>query len=156
MAYLLFSEDNKLMITGKEVNDFSLLRGDVSHYESLGKVKEVSQDDLRSIVCLEKTATLVDGNVVLSDLDNGGWSQSQEEFEKVKNKSLARVNEVLEEGRLQQDNFSSLKTRMQTYKTDLENLDVSSITFPVTTSFHRWWYSNMSSEPFTLLYLHCK
>jgi hypothetical protein len=43
--------------------------------------------------------------------------------------------------------FSSLKAKIETFKTELEAVDVSAITFPITSNFYRYWYDNKTSEP---------
>lgn len=155
MAYLLFNEENILQQIGKEENDFNLMRGDLSHYKNLGKLKTVSEDNYKAIVAGEKKAALTDGNVVLTDVSDRTFSYDQTGFQSAVDEQLELVNNFLERwsAKLDTSNFSGLKTRINSYKTALTNLDVSSLSLPITTDFFRYWYDNQSSEPFSSDYL---
>jgi hypothetical protein len=156
MAYLLFNEENILQQIAKEENDFNIMRGNLSHYKDLGKLKTVSEDNYKAIVAGEKKAVLTDGNVVLTDITDSTFQYDQESFQLAVDKQLELINEFLENwsSKLDTSNFSGLKTRINNYKTALTNLDVSSLSFPITTDFFRYWYDNQSSEPFSSDYLH--
>ena len=48
---------------------------------------------------------------------------------------------------------AGLKTRLEGLQTALKNVDKSSITFPLTTSFARYWIDNESSEMFDIQFI---
>ena len=156
MAYLLFNEHNELQQIAKEENDFNLTRGNLDHYKGLGKLKTVSADDYKAIVAGEKKATLTDDNVVLTDVADRVFSYDQEGFQIAVDEQLQLVNNFLEQwaGKLDTSDFSGLKTRINNYKSALENINISSLNYPITTDFFRYWYDNQSTEPFPSGYLH--
>jgi hypothetical protein len=155
MAYLLFNADGVLQSCVKEKADFNLITGVLSHYENNGLLKQVSRDNYISVVCREKDATLQDGNVVLSDPEAYSLSNTQEDFQRDKDLSIGYVNNFLQKHsvKLGTSEFSSLNTRLNDFKTALTNLDLSSLSYPITTRFLRYWFDNQSVEPFTNRYL---
>jgi hypothetical protein len=155
MAYLLFNADGVCQSCVKEKADLNFITGALSHYENAGLLKQVSRDDYISVVCIEKEAKLQDGNVVLSDIEAQTISNTQEELQKDKDTILGYVNNFLEKHsvKLGTAEFSSLNTRLNDYKTALTNLDLSSLSYPITTTFIRYWFNNQSVEPFSNRYL---
>lgn len=138
----------------KEENDLKLHRGDLDVIKASGRLKTISTDDFNSYIAFEKTARLDGSNVVFENVlvhsaaDNP--SMSSDEFDECKNDLLERIENILEKqgGRLNESAFSGLKTRIETLKSGLENVDKSSITFPINSSFTRYWIDNESSEAF--------
>jgi len=160
MAYLIFNSDGILETCVKEKEDLNLIRGDVAHFESKGLIKEVSREDYKTVVCREKEAKLQDGNLVIeqdAEVDNHYQpvSMTQEIFQEDVNRSIEFITNFMNRHavKLATSEFSSLNTRLNNFKTALENLDLSSITFPVTTRLLRYWFDNQSTEPFTIRYL---
>lgn len=82
-------------------------------------------------------------------------SMTQEIFQEDVNRSIEFITNFMNRHavKLATSEFSSLNTRLNNFKTALENLDLSSITFPVTTRLLRYWFDNQSTEPFTIRYL---
>jgi hypothetical protein len=160
MAYLIFNPDGNLETCVKEKADLNLIRGDVAYFESNGWIKEVSREDYKTVVCREKEAKLRDGNLIIEqdpELDNNYQpvSMTQEMFQEEVNRSIEFVTNFMNRHavKLATSEFSSLNTRLNDFKTGLENIDFSSITFPVTTRLLRYWFDNQSIEPFTIRYL---
>lgn len=158
MSKVGFNKKNGVFILAKEENDIALSRGDLAVIKSEGRLKTVSETDFKSLVTGEKEATLSDGNVVLSDVLSDGaiHNYSQTAFTAEKDLIKGMVDKFLvdKEHRLNLSEFSGLKTRLTAFQTALANFDDSSITFPVTTSFLRYWYDNETAEPFSYSFLH--
>ena len=158
MAYLLFNPEGLLQCSAKHKEDLNLIRGDIAHYESNGLLKEVSDDDYKEVACNEKSAVLQDGNIVYGDSTSSiaeSVDDMPEIFETEKNIIINMITKFKEKHsvRLALSEFSDLNTRIDNYKTALENLNPSSMTFTATTSFLRHWFDNQSVEPITHRYL---
>ena len=155
MAYLLFNEDGVLESCVKEKADFNLITGVLFHFEDKGLLKQVSREDYTSVVSREKEATLQDGNIILTVPEINSFSLTQEDFQRDKDLSIGYVDTFLKKHskKLATSEFSSLNTRLNDFKTALTNLDLSTISYPVTTRFLRYWFDNQSVEPFTNRYL---
>lgn len=155
MAYLLFNHNNILECCVAEKADFNLIRGDIPYFENEGLLKQVSRDDYKSVVSREKIATLQDGNVVLTDPEPNPVSYNQEAFQAEIDLSILYVDNFMEHhsAKLATSEFSSLNTRLNNFKTALNDLDASSLTYPITSRFLRYWFDNQSVEPFSSRYL---
>lgn len=155
MAYLLFNRDNILESCVAEKADFNLIRGDMSYLETDGLLKQVSRDDYKSVVSREKEATLQNGNVVLTDPESNPVSYNQEAFQAEIDLSISYLDKFMEKysAKLATSEFSSLNTRLNNFKTALNDLDASSLTYPITTRLLKYWFDNQSVEPFTNRYL---
>ena len=153
MAFVLFNMRNNPVFLAKEENHINFYRGDLAIIKSEGRLKEVSEEDYKSLVAGEKNAKLTDGNVVLSD-QTESLNFSQSDFEVIKNFLLEDINRFIRRAtaKLAKSEWSSLKTNLTEFQTALQNLDVSTISYPVSTSFYRYWYTNQATEPFALCY----
>lgn len=159
MAILYFNAKSRPVMAVKEENDLKIHRGDLDVIKAAGRCKTISTDDYNSYIALEKTArldgsTVVFENPVLHQEADKGTIPS-DVFDVIKDDYLEKVNHILESkgSKLNESAFSGLKTRLEGFKTGLENVDKSSITFPINTSFIRYWIDNESSEPFDINFL---
>tara|TARA_R100000329_G_C7557665_1_gene197175 strand:- start:169 stop:654 length:486 start_codon:yes stop_codon:yes gene_type:complete len=161
MAVILFNRNNEPTYAAKEENDLNLHRGDIAEIKSNGRLKTISEAEFHSFISNEKTARLDGENVVfedpiVSDIDPV-ISLSSDDFDMLKNLHLEAVKNLLESkgGRLNESAFSNLKTRLNAYKTGLENLDKSTYTLPSTTSFIRLIIDNEDFEVFHGAFIGC-
>ena len=154
MASIYFHNDGSPTLAVKEENDIKFHRGDFDVIKSNGKIKTVSDDDYHSFIANEKTVNLDGDNVVFADPLKGSPDDieniSSDDFDKIKNYHLEMVSKILETkgSRLNEAAFADLKARLEAFKTGLENVDKSSISFPLNVSFIRYWLDNESSAPF--------
>ena len=160
MAVILFNKNNAPTYAAKEENDLKLFRGDIAEIKSSGRLKTISEADFHSFISNEKTARLDGENVVFEDVVDDGnpvISLSSDDFDVLKNLHLEAVKDLLESkgGRLNESAFSNLKTRLNAYKTGLENLDKSTYTLPSTTSFIRLIIDNEDFEVFHGAFIGC-
>ena len=157
MAVILFNIRNNPVYIAKEESDLKLHRGDLEDIKADGRLKTISQDEYNSLLTKEKTAQLVGDSVVLEDVENHDGndgtvsiSMSSDDFDSMKNMYLEKVSNILDskDSDLKREGLDSLKTRLQAFKSGLMNVDKSSITFPLTVNFAKYWVDNESSEFF--------
>jgi hypothetical protein len=158
MAYLLFNPEGILQCCVKHKEDLGVIRGDVADYESKGLLKEVSLEDYQSVVCREKSAELQDGNIVYgtNEADLAGPVEyTKERFREEVTMSINYVTQFMtrHKQRLELPEFAATKTRLNDFKTALENVNYESIGYPVTSRLLRYWFDNETVEPFTNRYL---
>ena len=120
------------------------------HYKVQGTLYEISDEDFEGINLGTKTyTTVVDGAPVIEDVVPAGTenvTQDASEMYLLKQQRLFNINNCLKG-----QDFSSnpsLKTTIETYKTALENVDLSSVTFPQSVNFMRLYLNNESVESF--------
>ena len=136
MAVIIFNINGYPVNSAKEENDLKIHRGDIELIKADGRLKTISDDDYHSYIAREKTAILDDfDNIIQIYQDN--------------------LQKTLTEKRLflNQAEHSGLKTRLEGLKSGLENVDKSGITFPITTTFARYWIDNESSEMFDIQFI---
>ncbi len=157
MAVIFFNISGAAVLGLRDENDLKLLRGDFDIVKADGRLKTVSDDDFNSYICGEKFASLDGDNVVFnSSLIHPETAAddvticSSEDFTKEKNKYVEDITKFLikHTARLNLAEFSSIKTRIEAYKTALENVDLSSVTFPQSVNFMRYYINNESVESF--------
>jgi|TARA_X000000950_G_C13742592_1_gene589198 hypothetical protein len=156
MAVIYFNMSGGAVLGLRDENDLKLLRGDFDIIKADGRLKTVSDDDFNSYICGEKFASLDGDNVVLeAPLVHPGsgddvLSCSSEDFTKEKNQLIENITKFLSRhtAKLNSAEFSSIKTRIEAYKTALENVDLSSVTFPQSVNFMRHYINNESVESF--------
>tara|TARA_R100001460_G_scaffold69183_1_gene109750 strand:+ start:2607 stop:3092 length:486 start_codon:yes stop_codon:yes gene_type:complete len=157
MAYVYFTGSGHLNMLLKEENDLRIHRGDVDIIKSQGRLHSISDEDYHSLMCYEKEGSLNDeGNLVIVDyVRPTPDSRTEEEFNFEKNYLLEQVNKTLEvrATELNKPEQANLKTRLENFKANLENHDSSSMSFPVNSSFLRYWIDNESVEPFATSFL---
>jgi len=158
MAVLIFNINREPTVAAKEENDIKIHRGDLEVIKADGRCKTISDDDYHSYVCREKEATLDGDNVVFTDVPADGSqadNHSSDDFDNINQTYLDLVKKTLSNKsiELNQAEHSGLKTRLEGLKSGLENVDKSGITFPLTTSFARYWIDNESSEMFDIQFI---
>lgn len=158
MGYLLFNPDGILQCCVKHKEDLGVTRGYVADYESRGLLKEVPVNDYQEVVCREKSARLQDGNIVYetNEVDIAGAIEfTQELFQEEITNQISLITNFMSKynRRLSQPEFAATQTRLNDFKTALENFDYSSISYPTTTRLLRYWFDNQTTEPFTSRYL---
>lgn len=157
MAFIYFNINRQPCMGVRNENDLKLHRGDFDFIKADGRLKTVSDDDFNSYICGEKLASLDGDNVVISDqlihpetAATDGENLTSEMFENDKNHYIKQLNKFLDHhsAKLSRPEFSDLNTRLQAFKTALENVDSSSISFPLNVNFERYWINNESVEGF--------
>ena len=157
MAFIYFNINRLPCMGVRNENDLKLHRGDFDFIKADGRLKTVSDDDFNSYICGEKLASLDGDNVVISDkllhpetAATDGENLTSEMFENDKNDYIKKLNKFLAHhgAKLSRPEFSDLNTRLEAFKTALENVDSSSIYFPLNVNFERYWIDNESVEGF--------
>lgn len=142
------------MFLTKVENDINFFRGDLAVIKADGRLKTVSDADYESVVSNEKYAEIVDGNVVFTDNNAVSLSLVEDDFNLCKTEMLERIDHFLHEAqqKLARSEWSDMKTRMNNFRSALNSFDPSTVTYPVTTNFSRYWFDNQSVEPLPLCY----
>jgi len=156
MAVIIFNINGYPVNSAKEENDLKIHRGDIELIKADGRLKTISDDDYHSYIAREKTAILDGENVVFEDVPNPTPdNHSSDDFDNIIQIYQDNLQKTLTEKRLflNQAEHSSLKTRLEGLKSGLENVDKSGITFPITTTFARYWIDNESSEMFDIQFI---
>ena len=156
MAVIIFNINGYPVNSSKEENDLKIHRGDLEQIKADGRLKTISDDDYNSYITREKTARLDGENVVFEDVPNpASENHSSSDFDTM----LQMHQDILQKmllnkySDLKKAENAGLKTRLEGLQTGLKNVDKSSITFPLTTSFARYWIDNESSEMFDIQFI---
>ena len=156
MAVIIFNINGYPVNSSKEENDLKIHRGDLEQIKADGRLKTISDDDYNSYITREKTARLDGENVVFEDVPNPApENHSSSDFDTM----LQMHQDILQKmllnkySDLKKAENAGLKTRLEGLQTGLKNADKSSITFPLTTSFARYWIDNESSEMFDIQFI---
>jgi len=130
MAYFIFNEGNLISIAANETDKNSL---PISHSYV---VKDVSDSDFLKVKKQISTASLSGDTVTLTDLDSPNLSEDdlQGYFTNV----ISRIDQFLDAG----NSDKSLHTDISNYKTYLQGLDTSTLTFPLTKTWEEYCEEN--------------
>tara|TARA_R100000654_G_scaffold13293_2_gene28963 strand:+ start:2915 stop:3388 length:474 start_codon:yes stop_codon:yes gene_type:complete len=156
MAVLIFNLRRNPFLAAKEENDLLIHRGDLDAIKADGRFKTISDEDYKSWICREKIARLDGDNVVWDDPENPNPdSISSEDFDGTKQMYIDLIEKMQGKkgGVLNKPEFADLKSRIDGLKAGLQNVDKSGISFPITTTFPRYWIDNESSEMFDIQFI---
>ena len=146
MAVIIFNINHSPSYIAKNESDLKIHRGDLEIIKADGRLKTISDSDYDSYLCGEKSARLDGDNVVFEDPNH---EVTSEEFDYAIDSYLTMVTNTLKNNdHLRKEEHANLKTRLETFKSALENIDKSALSFPLSGSFRRWWTDNQSSEIF--------
>ena len=152
MAVIIFNINHSPSYIAKNESDLKIHRGDLEIIKADGRLKTISDADYDSYLCGEKSARLDGDNVVFEDVlnvDDPNHEVTSEEFDYAIDSYLTMVTNTLENNdHLRKEEHANLKTRLEDFKSALENIDKSALSFPLSSSFRRWWTDNQSSEIF--------
>ena len=156
MAVIIFNINGYPVNSAKEENDLKIHRGDLELVKADGRLKTISVDDYHSYVSREKEARLDGENVVFEDVPNASpENHSSNDFDNIVQMYQDKLQKMFIEKHvvLKKAENAGLKTRLEDLKSALQNVDKSGITFPLTTSFARYWIDNESSEMFDIQFI---
>jgi len=136
MAYVFTNKTPTQLVFGsKDLEQASLqYPGWVSYQNGqAGEMFTVSDADFVLLQTQEKIWSHNGTNYVLLDSTRVGFNNNKEMMDIEINHRVNRINEIL--GRYESNSFGA---ELQAYKTVLQNLDTSSISYPLTTTLERY------------------
>lgn len=154
MAIVVFTEHNQIFRIAKSEAQALCVFGNLNSYKETNKVITITDEQFNSLVLQTKEIDSFDGqNVVWRDVRTppGRWSSTPEIVQKEIDSILLFIEKSLKYGNFNHD--SNFKTEILAYQTVLKNLDVSSITYPMTGSLEKYISDNNLGKPISTLQL---